>query len=116
MILKRSKTLYKQKGKTAIERLLKLNNIRKKELCRVLSISESHLHRICHDYVQYLTLNKLYLMAAVFGLRPGVLLYTLERDRLLSISEVMALEDEFATASALVQDDDAITPDSLGLK
>lgn len=116
MNLRHSKSTYKKKGKTVLDKLLNLNKISKKELCRVLRISEAHLYRISNDYVRNLTMFNLYTMSAVFGLRPSVLLHTLERDRLLTVSEVMALEDEFATASSLVQDDDAITPDSLGLK
>ncbi len=94
MNLRRSKSTYKKKGRTVIEKLLNINKISKKELCRVLGISEAHLHRICNDYVMNLTMRNLYMMSGLFGLKASIFLHILERDRLLTDDERMKLEDD----------------------
>jgi transcriptional regulator with XRE-family HTH domain len=116
--MRRSKGLYKVKGYTFLERLFRARKLHKTDVARVLGCSNQHLHRICNDYVMYLTLPNLYKLAGLVGLPVPVFIYCLERSRLMTDAERMTFEDGLNDAFDLKDYDDSaiITPDKLGIK
>ncbi len=96
MRLDRSKGLYKKKGYTIIEKLLKRRKLTKYDACRVMGISNPHFHRICNDYAINLTFTNMYKLAGLLGIGSLELLWCLERSKEMTDVDRMTLEDRCA--------------------